>query len=56
MGLNSRGEVLSLTDSNFYATYTRHTRRYLEDQPELAVRHLQDGGDAGGDPTVSPGR
>ena len=38
MELNSRGEVLSLTD-----TYTRHTRRYRENQPELGVRRLLDG-------------
>ena len=38
--LNSRGEVLLLTDSKLLV---RHARRYRDDQPELAVWHLLDG-------------
>ena len=45
VGLNSRGEVLSLTDSKLLI-YIGHTRRYREDQPELAVRRLLDAADA----------
>ena len=45
MELNSRGEVLSLTDSKL-PIYTGHARCYREDQPKLAVRSLLDGGNA----------